>query len=207
MDAATQAHLFEPFFTTKPEGKGTGLGLATVYGIVRQSGGFITIVSEPGKGAEFRVFLPQVTAPEAAVAAPAAQLAAPPRGNGTILLVEDDPAVRAFASRALERLGYRVMEAPAGADALGLAAAHTGRIDLLVTDTVMPGMQGPEVARRLRMARPGIPCLFTSGFADKSPGQSELMNGAPFLAKPFSINGLAVAVRDALARTGSDSGH
>jgi PAS domain S-box-containing protein len=200
MDATTQAHLFEPFFTTKAEGKGTGLGLATVYGIVRQSGGFITVRSAPGEGSEFRVHLPQVDASARSHQSIGFQAPAPPQGSGTVLLVEDDPAVRNFAARALEQLGYQVLSAPAGTNALGLLDAHQARIDLVLTDIVMPGMQGPELARRVRETRPDVRFLFMSGFVDGEGDQGAMVGGEPILPKPFAIHDLAVAVRDALAR-------
>jgi two-component system, cell cycle sensor histidine kinase and response regulator CckA len=198
MDATTRAHLFEPFFTTKPEGQGTGLGLATVYGIARQSGGFVTVDSTPGAGAQFRVYLPQVASPATGPAGSGHE--APPRGTGTILLAEDEPAVRAFTRRALENLGYRVLEAPSGADALEVAAGHDGPIDLLLTDAVMPGIQGAETARRLQAARPGTRCMFMSGFLDRTPGQSQLLGNQTLLPKPFSTGELATAVQGVLAR-------
>jgi two-component system, cell cycle sensor histidine kinase and response regulator CckA len=200
MDATTLAHLFEPFFTTKAEGKGTGLGLATVYGIVRQSGGFITVRSALGEGSEFRVHLPQVDASARSHQSIGVQAPAPPQGSGTVLLVEDDPAVRHFAARALEQLGYQVLSAPAGPNALALLAAHQGRVDLVLSDIVMPGMQGPELARRVHESRPEARFLFMSGFADGEGGQADLVGGEPILPKPFAIHDLAVAVRDALAR-------
>jgi CheY-like chemotaxis protein len=200
MDAATQARLFEPFFTTKPEGKGTGLGLATVYGIVRQSGGFITVRSSPGEGSEFRVHLPQVDASARSHRSMGVPAPAPPHGSGTVLLVEDDPSVRHFASRALEQLGYQVLCAPAGANALDLLATHTGGIDLVLSDIVMPGMQGPELARRVRESSPDVRFLFMSGFADSEGGQADLVAGERILPKPFAIHDLALAVRDALSR-------
>ncbi|MHB8959691.1 MAG: ATP-binding protein [Candidatus Limnocylindrales bacterium] len=200
MDAATQTHLFEPFFTTKAEGKGTGLGLATVYGIVRQSGGFITVRSAPGEGSEFRVNLPQVDASAPSGRPFGVQAPPPPEGSGTVLLVEDDPAVRTFAARALDQLGYRVLVAPAASDALDLLAAQVERVDLVLSDIVMPGMQGPELARRVRESRPEVRFLFMSGFADGEGGQADLVGGQPILPKPFAIHDLAVAVRDAVAR-------
>jgi two-component system cell cycle sensor histidine kinase/response regulator CckA len=200
MDATTQAHLFEPFFTTKAEGKGTGLGLATVYGIVRQSGGFITVRSALGEGSEFRVHLPQVDAAARSQVSIGVQAPPPPQGKGTVLLVEDDSAVRHFASRALEQLGYHVVSAPAGTNALDLLASHEGCIDLFLSDIVMPGMQGPELARRVRESIPDARFLFMSGFADNEGGRADLVGGEPILPKPFTIHDLAIAVRDAIVR-------
>ena len=198
MDAETQSHLFEPFFTTKPEGKGTGLGLATVYGIVRQSGGSISVYSEVGHGTTVRILLPRL--PEEGESATASNTEAPrpvPCGTETILLVEDDPAVRAYGRWVLSRLGYTVLEATNGIDALAFAA-DTSRIDLLATDIVMPGMQGIELARRLTAARPDLRVLYMSGFADNQPGQTDLLADASFLAKPFSSEALGRAVRAVL---------
>jgi signal transduction histidine kinase/CheY-like chemotaxis protein len=200
MDADTQAHLFEPFFTTKPTGRGTGLGLATVYGIVRQSRGFISVRSAPGEGATFRVYLPVATTDSHPATSAAGAL--PVRGSGTVLLVEDDPAVRSFAVRALESFGYSVLAAADGDEALQQLSSHDASIDLLLTDALLPGMQGPEVARRVRAERPSTPVLFMSGFADMSPALAALTRDAPLLHKPFSIDELAVAVRDAMAQAG-----
>src|SRR5881398_3958214 len=148
MDAQTRARIFEPFFTTKVPGKGTGLGLATVHGIVAQSGGTITVESAPDQGSTFTIYLPQVDAPVEA-AAPPVPVERPPRGSETVLLAEDEPAVRTIAQQALERHGYTVLAAPSGAAALALAAQHAATIDLLLTDVVMPGMSGRDLADRL----------------------------------------------------------
>src|SRR5204863_515080 len=167
MDEETQAHAFEPFFTTKPRGQGTGLGLAMVYGTVKQSGGFIWVYSEPGRGATFKIYLPRVDAPVES-AAPPAPVERPPRGSETVLLAEDEPAVRAIARQALERQGYTVLAAPSGADALALAAQHGATIHLLLTDVVMPGMSGRDLADRLTAQRPGIRVLYMSGYTDNA---------------------------------------
>ena len=165
MDAATQARVFEPFFTTKERGKGTGLGLSTVFGIVQQSGGTIWLYSEPGRGSTFKIFLPRV----AGVAAPSAETdrsSSIPRGTETVLLVEDQDEVRRVARTILERFGYRVVEASDAGEALGLARQEQFAIDLLLTDVVMPGMDGRQLADRVLEARPGLKVLFMSGYTD-----------------------------------------
>ncbi len=164
MDAATLEHIYEPFFTTKECGKGTGLGLATVYGIVAQSGGSISVDSEPGDGTSFAIYLPRVDEEVAPVTTPSAE--ALPIGTETILLVEDEAAVRTIAGRILTELGYTVLEASSGAEALALSATHAGGIDLLVTDVVMPGLQGHQVAAELRADHPNLRVLYVSGFTD-----------------------------------------
>jgi two-component system cell cycle sensor histidine kinase/response regulator CckA len=201
MDAETRRHIFEPFFTTKEVGKGTGMGLATVYGIVRQSGGSINVYSEPGYGTTFRIYLPQV-AQEPSEAVVEALAARPSSfGTETILLAEDEPAVRGFARRTLEEYGYTVLEAAGGAEALAIAASHGGPIALLVTDVVMPGLQGHQLAEQLAAARPELRILYVSGFTQHSAihhGVPE--GGVAFLAKPFTIDALGESVRAVLDR-------
>ncbi|MHB8398667.1 MAG: response regulator [Candidatus Limnocylindrales bacterium] len=197
MDAATREHIFEPFFTTKEVGQGTGMGLATVYGIVRQSGGSIFVYSEPGAGTTFRIYFPRVA--ERPAAAEPVAVRPSTIGSETILLVEDEPSVRAFAQRALERQGYTVLAAENGAAALTLAASHGGPIALLVTDVIMPGLQGHELAEQLTAARPELRVLYVSGFTENSV----IHHGVPdhdvaFLPKPFSADGLGSAVRAVL---------
>jgi two-component system cell cycle sensor histidine kinase/response regulator CckA len=198
MDEATQAHLFEPFFTTKEVGKGTGLGLATVYGIVKQSGGYIWVYSEAGHGTAIKVYLPRVSgAPEPLRAAPAAPELR--RGSETVLLVEDAAPVRVLARRSLESFGYAVLDAPDGPAALEIAARHAGGIDLLVTDVVMPGMSGRELAERLAPRRPQMKVLYTSGYTDDAMvRQGVLESGVAFLQKPFVPDTLARKVREVL---------
>ncbi len=199
MTAETQTHLFEPFFTTKSLGMGTGLGLATVYGIVKQSGGFISVYSEPGVGSTFKIYLPRV---DESVPHPIAPPLAPQpaRGTETVLLVEDEAAVRTPSRAFLRAQGYRVLEAANGDEALRLLAAQEGQpIHLLVTDVVMPKMKGQELAERFLAQRPGTPVLFTSGYTHNSLGtDGTLAPGMFFLQKPFAPETLAQRVREIL---------
>jgi len=198
MDESVRARLFEPFFTTKERGKGTGLGLATVYGVVRQSGGFVWVESEPGRGTTFKIDFPRAHQ-EKPRAADGPRPSAPAPSGETVLLVEDMPEVRAIARRLLLGHGYRVLEARAGDEALGLAARFDGAIHLLLTDVVMPGMSGLELARRLRAARPVIRVLVMSGYADAGSPVGDVRDaGAPFLQKPFTRDTLLEKVRDVL---------
>jgi len=198
MDETTQAHLFEPFFTTKEVGKGTGLGLATVYGIVKQSGGYIWVYSEVGHGTTVKVYLPRVPG-VAEAPAPAAEPKPVRGGDETVLLVEDAAPVRALARRILEARGYRVLDAPDGPSALDLSARHGGGIDILVTDVVMPGMSGRELAERLASPRPRMKVLYTSGFTDDAMVRQGVLNaGVAFLQKPFVPDTLARKVREVL---------
>ncbi|MDX2193960.1 MAG: response regulator [Gemmatimonadales bacterium] len=197
MTPATRARVFEPFFTTKDVGKGTGLGLATVYGIVKQSGGNIWVYSEAGVGTTFKIYLPRVEAPVAAQPAPVAA----PVGGGreTLLLVEDEPSVRRLARQVLERDGYEVLEAADGEEAAGVAARHPGGIDLLVTDVVMPGASGPEVAERIARSRPALRVLYMSGYTEQaSLHVTPRRPSGPFLQKPFLPEQLSRMVRKAL---------
>jgi two-component system cell cycle sensor histidine kinase/response regulator CckA len=200
MSAETKLHLFEPFFTTKEQGKGTGLGLATVYGIVKQSGGYVWVYSEPGKGAAFKVYLP-LADPGVAVAPVAEKRAAPAGGTETVLVVEDDDAVRALMSTMLERKGYRVLEAATPLAAEALFDQHHGAIDLLVADVIMPGSSGPALFERLSATRPDLRVLFVSGYTDDTViHQGQLMPEFEFLQKPFTADTLNGRVRDVLAR-------
>jgi PAS domain S-box-containing protein len=194
MGPEIRAHLFEPFFTTKDVGKGTGLGLATVYGIVDQSGGAITVDSAPGRGTTMRILLPPAPSgePSPDPPRPAGAVPAGPPGQ-TVLLVEDEDRVRALASRALENAGYRVMAAGSGADALAVAAGLPEPPGLLLTDLVMPGLGGREVARRLTERWPHIPVLYMSGYADDVTRRQDL--DRPLLQKPFDIDTLLRHVR------------
>jgi PAS domain S-box-containing protein len=190
-------HLFEPFFTTKGPGKGTGLGLATVYGIVQQAGGFITVETRLGAGSVFRVFLPSIAQVEPQ---PDARQAPPPKpGRETVLLVEDEDAVRRLARLSLERHGYTVLEAAGGEEALRLSETFAGGIDVLVTDVVMAGMNGREVSERLRTSRPSLKVLFMSGYNDDAVVRSGLgETPTAFLQKPFDSRILAMRIREVL---------
>jgi two-component system, cell cycle sensor histidine kinase and response regulator CckA len=197
MDAATQARIFEPFFTTKEKGKGTGLGLATVYGIVKQSGGYIWVQSEVGRGAAFRVYLPPVKDPAAANEVKEVRVLK--GGTETVLLVEDEENVRLLVRRALQAKGYTVLEAQNGKDALRVARQHQGPIHLLMTDVVMPGMSGQELSERLIRLRGAMKTLYMSGYADDAiHHQGVLKPGTELLQKPFSAEVLATKVREVL---------
>ncbi len=198
MDAETQAHIFEPFFTTKERGKGTGLGLSTVYGVVKQSGGYVWVDSEPGKGASFKIYLPRF---EEAVNAPAASAATPEttRGTETVLLVEDSEALRKLAHRFLENNGYRVRAAANGEEALQTAAQERAPIQLLLTDVVMPGMNGSVLASHLVPRQPGMKVLYMSGYTDSFiSGHGVLEPGTYLLHKPFTEETLMRKVREVL---------
>jgi PAS domain S-box-containing protein len=197
MDDETRARVFEPFFTTKDVGQGTGLGLSTCYGIVRQLGGQILLYSEPGRGTTMKVSLPRVFDTDAAI--PSAELSDAPGGTETILLVEDDAEVRLIERRLLEMLGYSVLEAPNGDAALGVARTFPGKIDVLVADVVMPGRSGREVAEAVRNLRPETRVLYVSGHTGDFVKRREgLPENAPFLQKPFSSVQLGHAIRAVL---------
>jgi two-component system, cell cycle sensor histidine kinase and response regulator CckA len=199
MSKEVLSHVFEPFFTTKEFGKGTGLGLATVYGIVRQNNGFISVYSEAGQGTTFKIYLPRAVEETALAAMPSPVAAAAPAGAGTILLVEDDAMVRELALLLLKTLGYSVLVANSPAHALSLCERQELAIDLLVTDVVMPGMNGKELLRRVSAIRPGIKVLFMSGYtANVIAHHGVLDEGIKFIQKPFSIDDLAQKVQDAI---------
>ena len=203
--------IFDPFFTTKPVGQGTGLGLATVYGIVKQTGGFITVDSEVGKGTSFHIYLPRHRGEAAAPANETERT--PPRditGQDTILLVEDEEAVRSFAARALKLRGYNVLEAAGGEEALEIVKSSASTIDLLITDVVMPNMDGPTLVRAVKRLRPDMAVIFMSGYAEEAFRRNdEKAEDLHFLPKPFGLKQLAAKVKDVLSeapvqrRTGS----
>jgi two-component system, cell cycle sensor histidine kinase and response regulator CckA len=198
MDAATRARIFEPFFTTKEPGKGTGLGLATVYGIVKQTGGWIWVDSVPGQGTAFHIFFPIVEA-----SAVAGEYAAPRptnvKGTETVLFVDDQDELRQVAVNFLRSCGYQVLEAADGLSALNLASQHSGPIDALITDVVMPGLGGPVLVERLRAGRPNVKVIYISGYSG-DPGVliGAVSRGVPFLQKPFQLASLARTLRDVL---------
>jgi CheY-like chemotaxis protein len=195
--------IFEPFFTTKGPGKGTGLGLATVFGIVKQHHGWITSASEPGHGATFEFFLPALPSEQVALveAAPAKEARG---GTETILLVEDDPAVRAVTRATLARHGYQVIDAPSGEEAGSLWRQHGRPISLLLTDLVMPGISGQELARQLKSEKPGLKVVFTSGYSGELAGRElELGASEAFVAKPCAAAKLLQVVRQVLDGAGS----
>jgi signal transduction histidine kinase len=195
MDDSTRAHAFEPFFTTKPKGKGTGLGLATVYGIVDQSGGQIALETAPGRGTTFRIYLPEATLDHGEAKPPQAA-AREETGTEVLLLVEDNDSVREIAARALRRRGYTVHEASSAEEAVEWALQSKVRPDMLLTDVVMPGQSGPELARRLAEYYPSLRVLLMSGYTDAADeAQGAYLGGLPFLQKPFTASQLAERVR------------
>jgi PAS domain S-box-containing protein len=199
MDERTRAHIFEPFFTTKAPGKGTGLGLSTVYAIVERAGGAIEVESELGRGSAFRIFLPRVDEAAAPLDARHQRAGGAARGTETILVVEDDTAVRELAARILKAHGYAIVAARHGAEAIVACEQHDGPIHLLLTDIVMPHMSGAEVAERLATLRPSMGVVFMSGHTDSERVQSDVLRpGATFLQKPFEPEDLLRTVREAL---------
>jgi PAS domain S-box-containing protein len=197
MDAEAQRHIFEPFFTTKAQGKGTGLGLATVYGTVKQSGGDIWLYSEVGKGTIFKLYFPQVAD---TIADSAAMMVPPiPHGNETVLVAEDESAVRDITAKMLQELGYMTLSASCGAEALKLSEAYRGKIDLLLTDVVMPNMTGPQLAAELAGTRPDIRVLYVSGYTENIAIYQGIVDSSfAFLAKPLGRDALAKTIRDVM---------
>jgi CheY-like chemotaxis protein len=197
MDDKTLSHIFEPFFTTKPKGKGTGLGLSTVFGIVKQSGGEVSVQSQPGRGSTFRIQFPRCEQAKSAKTAP--EPAAVPRGSETVLIAEDEAPVRALAERLLRRQGYTVLSAKDGDEALRAAQRHAGPVHLLLSDVVMPGLTGPELAEKLAAQRPQMRVLYISGYAEDAVlRRGKLGAGIAFLPKPFTRARLLRKVRETL---------
>jgi len=199
MDQETQRRIFEPFFTTKAVGKGTGLGLSTVYGIVKQSGGYIWVNSEPGMGTMFKVYLPRIDDATTVTDEKLAPETTALRGSETILLVEDEDVVRGLTRKILMQAGYNVLDAKGGEEALRVCRVYAGPIDLLLTDVVMPEISGKEVADRLAELRPAIRVLFMSGYTDEAIVQHRVLDAnVEFIQKPFTWIGLTRKVRDVL---------
>jgi CheY-like chemotaxis protein len=198
MDQETLSHIFEPFYTTKEQSKGTGLGLSTVYGIVKQSGGSIFVYSEPDKGATFKIYLPRIDQPVSRTTDQ--QVAVDTlRGSETVLVVEDEEAVRKLVDQALLKYGYAVLEAATGEEALGIIATHPTPIRLMITDVVMPGMSGRELAARLRGQHPEMRVLYMSGYTDDAVVRHGLLDASMFfLQKPFTPGMLVRKVRETL---------
>jgi CheY-like chemotaxis protein len=200
MTEKVRLRIFEPFFTTKDVGKGTGLGLSTVYGIVKQSGGYVWVYSEVGLGSAFKVYLPRVDAAAEVLATLSSQPVC--RGSETVLLVEDEDGVRALIRQVLHKHGYNVLEARHGGEALLTCERHQGKIDLLLTDVVLEHMSGRELAERLAKIRPEMKVLYVSGYADDAIVHHGVLNeGVAFLQKPFTTHSLARKVRSVLDRS------
>jgi CheY-like chemotaxis protein len=199
MDAATKSHIFEPFFTTKEAGKGTGLGLATVYGVVNQSNGGIWVESEPGRGTRFEIYLPRVEAPLAAQCAEK-QPANGCKRSATVLIVEDEEAVLELASEFLKTAGYNVLTAQNGADALAIAQDLQKPIHVLVTDIVLPKMRGPELAERVKRVRPDVKIVYMSGYLEYDKKAGQFLEEGVFLQKPYTRDALIAKVDETLRR-------
>jgi CheY-like chemotaxis protein len=203
MSHETKAHIFEPFFTTKPEGSGTGLGLSTVYGIVKQCGGWIRVESQPGRGSMFQVYLPEAEAAAREKTESPSPIAAALRGTETVLVAEDNGSVRGLIAAILKEYGYLVLEAATGNDAVLLAERHPGSIDLLVADVQMPGMSGLELAKQLSQLEPNMRVLFASGYGEGVTAETTLsIPGVSYLQKPFAPVALAAKVREMFRMTG-----
>jgi CheY-like chemotaxis protein len=196
MDKETQDRVFDPFFTTKEVGKGTGLGLSMVYGIVKQSDGYIAVHSEPGQGAEFQIYLPRVLeTPEPVLAGEAEPMR---RGVETILVAEDEPSLRKLVRDFLEDAGYTALVARDVKEAIQIAAQHKGPLHLLLTDVVMPGLSGPQLAERLQPLRPEMKVLYMSGYPDAAKADSALEPRTDFIEKPFTQRNLLHRLREVL---------
>jgi len=207
MDAKTRSRLFEPFFTTKGPGKGTGLGLSTVYGIVKQSGGYVWVYSEPRRGATFKIYLPRVDRPAETLASERLDLVFD-RGTETVVLVEDDNSLRALTAQLLRGAGYTVLEAADGKAALEIANGHLSSIDMVLTDVIMPGMSGGELIVRLRNLRPErkLAVLFMSGYAGDFISRAGVPESDAYvLHKPFTRRSLLTKLRSVLDETGTKS--
>jgi CheY-like chemotaxis protein len=203
MSPEVASRVFEPFFTTKPRGKGTGLGLATVYGIVRQSGGHVVVYSEPGKGTVFKLYFPEVKPEDIPASTGVPETGAVEQLSGTVLLVEDEPGVRAIASRVLGQLGYQVLEAKTGSEALLLSEKLGQERVLVLTDVVMPEMSGPELAVRLQERVPNARIVFMSGYTDDAIVRHGMLpKHAAFLQKPFTVEQLKAKIREVLDAAG-----
>lgn len=197
MDKETQSRIFEPFFTTKEKGKGTGLGLSTVYGIVKQSAGYVMVQSEEGRGTTFHIYLPQVEGTAEKHTTPTSDAAS--GGSETILLVEDEESVRQLVRDTLTTKGYKVLEAEGGEAGVSLSARHAGKIHLVITDVVMPGVGGPEMVKQLSLSRPEMKVLYLSGYTEDSIiNDGSIESGTAFLQKPFSLQNLSRKVREVL---------
>jgi len=203
MDRETRERVFEPFFSTKSREQGTGLGLSTVHGIVKRSGGHIQVYSEPDRGTTFRVYLPAADVPEGSAVTEVRETGAE-HGQGTILLCEDDQAVRDLAVRILEAAGYTVLPASSGLEARALVTDHSGTVDLLVTDVIMTDTDGRQLSDALQAVRPGLPTLFISGYTSNLIAHhGVLAEGVEFLSKPFTARQLLKRVREVMAAAGA----
>jgi two-component system cell cycle sensor histidine kinase/response regulator CckA len=202
MDAETQSHLFEPFFTTKPVGHGTGLGLSTVYGIVKQSGGYIWVYSELGVGTTFKIYFPRIDDEVAEVAPEESEAAPAERGSETVLLVEDEEALREVMREVLEDTGYTVLTARDGVDAIRVSNAHPRPIHVMVIDLMLPGMGGRSAALEITAARPDLKTLYISGYSTEAVlHHGMLSRGSAFLSKPFTSAGLLRSLRELVTGT------